>query len=82
MSKKMFPAIVVFSLLLAQPAMANSVVDVAQSDGISMISIFRGILGMIVLIGIAGFLVVTKRRLTGRLLESDFLFSSCWLFLF
>lgn len=66
MSKKMFPAIVVFSLLLAQPAMANSVVDVAQSDGISMISIFRGILGMIVLIGIAWVFSSNKKAINWK----------------
>ncbi len=51
--KKLLP--VLLFLLLAFPglALANGVVDTSASDGFSVVSIFRGVLGMAVLIAIA-----------------------------
>jgi CNT family concentrative nucleoside transporter len=51
--KKLLP--VLLFLLLAFPglALANGVVDTSASDGFSIVSIFRGLLGMVVLIAIA-----------------------------
>ncbi len=66
MSKKIIPIIILLLLAITQPTWANSVVDTAQSSGLSFTGILRGILGMIVLIAIAWLFSTNKKAINWK----------------
>lgn len=66
MKIKALSIILLFSLILTQPIFANSIVDISQSNGTSFISLLRGILGMIVLIGIAWLFSTNKKAINWK----------------
>ncbi|SMO84270.1 concentrative nucleoside transporter, CNT family [Saccharicrinis carchari] len=61
MIKKLLAATALLLLAITQPAWASQAVDVAGSTGLSFTGIFRGVIGMLVLIGIA-LLFSTNRK--------------------
>ncbi|MCW3784835.1 NupC/NupG family nucleoside CNT transporter [Plebeiibacterium sediminum] len=63
MVKKIIPAIVILLFTMAQPTWANSVIDYTQGAGVSTMGIFRGILGMAVVIGLAYLASINKKAI-------------------
>lgn len=66
MTKKIIVAIALLLLATAQPTWANTVVDTTQSSGISFMAIFRGALGMMVLIAIAWLFSSNKKAVNWK----------------
>ncbi len=66
MVKKIIPAIVILLFAMAQPSWANSVIDYTQSSGVSTMGIFRGILGMAVVIGLAYLASINKKAINWK----------------
>ncbi len=62
MIKKIVAAVIILMFGMAEPSWANSVIDYSKSAGVSIESIFRGILGMAVLIGLAYLVSVNRKK--------------------
>ena len=69
MVKKIIPAIVILLFAMAQPSWANSVIDYTQSSGVSTMGIFRGILGMAVVIGLAYLASINKKAINWKVVN-------------
>ncbi|MGQ1787333.1 MULTISPECIES: NupC/NupG family nucleoside CNT transporter [unclassified Saccharicrinis] len=66
MSKKFILVIAMLLLAVTQPAWANSVVETTHGSGISFPGVARGVIGMIVLIGIAWVFSTNKKAINWK----------------
>ncbi len=66
MIKKITAAVIIILTAVSQPALANNVVDAAQSGGFSIVSLLRGALGMLVLIAIAWLFSSNKKAINWK----------------